>query len=84
MKGAAAVGDSLAHTFCPTFSPMMLLPLRPYTAILWLAVVASLGCAQDLDAALDYGTFRGAYSEQYNISYWQKIPFAAPPVGDNR
>ena len=33
---------------------------------------------------LDYGTFAGAYSSSYNISYWQKIPFAAPPIGDNR
>ncbi len=51
---------------------------------IWLALVASLGYAQDLIAALDYGTFQGAYSEKYNISYWQKIPFAAPPVGKNR
>ncbi|CRK45226.1 hypothetical protein BN1723_006527 [Verticillium longisporum] len=35
-------------------------------------------------ASLDYGTFKGAYSERYNISYWQRIPFAAPPVGENR
>lgn len=40
--------------------------------------------AQTLLADLDYGSFEGAYSEQYNISYWQKIPFAAPPVGENR
>ncbi|KAK3695366.1 carboxylesterase [Podospora appendiculata] len=37
-----------------------------------------------LVAALDYGAFQGAYSKQYNISYWQKIPFAAPPTGENR
>ncbi|KAL9086747.1 MAG: hypothetical protein Q9159_003966 [Coniocarpon cinnabarinum] len=37
-----------------------------------------------LIAALDYGTFQGAFSTAYNISYWQKIPFAAPPVGVNR
>ncbi|KAH6684986.1 carboxylesterase [Plectosphaerella plurivora] len=35
-------------------------------------------------AELDYGSFQGAYSSRYNISYWQKIPYAAPPVGDNR
>ncbi|KAK1512833.1 carboxylesterase [Colletotrichum tamarilloi] len=35
-------------------------------------------------AELDYGNFQGAYSDQYNISYWQKIPYAAPPVGENR
>lgn len=40
--------------------------------------------AQDLVAELDYGTFEGAYSARYNISYWQKIPFAQPPVGDLR
>lgn len=40
--------------------------------------------AQTILADLDYGSFEGAYSEQYNISYWQKIPFAAPPVGENR
>ncbi|ROV99895.1 hypothetical protein VMCG_06244 [Cytospora schulzeri] len=40
--------------------------------------------AQDLIAELDYGTFEGAYSPTYNISYWQKIPFAQPPVGDLR
>ncbi|KAH9902289.1 putative carboxylesterase [Xylariomycetidae sp. FL2044] len=37
-----------------------------------------------LTAQLDYGTFQGAYDATYNISYWQKIPFAAPPVGENR
>ncbi|TDZ12925.1 Carboxylesterase patB [Colletotrichum spinosum] len=35
-------------------------------------------------AETDYGSFRGAYSSAYNISYWRKIPFAAPPVGENR
>lgn len=35
-------------------------------------------------AGLDYGTFQGAYSTSYNISYWQKIPFAALPVRWNR
>ncbi|KAF9262430.1 carboxylesterase [Marasmius fiardii PR-910] len=35
-------------------------------------------------AETDYGSFQGAYSAQYNISYWQKIPYAAPPVGENR
>lgn len=35
-------------------------------------------------ADLTYGSFQGAYSSKYNISYWQKIPFAAPPTGENR
>ncbi|KAI1821260.1 carboxylesterase [Xylaria intraflava] len=49
-----------------------------------LALLAGVGNSQVLTAALDYGTFRGAYDPIYNISYWQKIPFAAPPVGQNR
>lgn len=40
--------------------------------------------APTLTAQLDYGTFVGAYSVDYNISYWMKIPFAAPPTGENR
>lgn len=40
--------------------------------------------AQDLLATLDYGTFQGAYDSTYNISYWQKIPFAQPPLGPLR
>ncbi|KAI4601494.1 hypothetical protein KJ359_011623 [Pestalotiopsis sp. 9143b] len=53
--------------------------------IWWLAaVLVQSACAQDLIASLDYGAFQGAYSAQYNISYWQKIPFAAPPTGENR
>lgn len=42
------------------------------------------GTPPDLSAILDYGTFRGAYSLEYNISYWNKIPYAAPPTGRNR
>ncbi len=48
------------------------------------AAAAAAAAPPSLVAALDYGTFRGAYSEAYNISYWQKIPYAAPPVGENR
>lgn len=55
------------------------------TVLLLLSGFLATGAtAQDLVAELDYGTFEGAYSAQYNISYWQKIPFAQPPVGDLR
>jgi carboxylesterase type B len=40
--------------------------------------------AQSLLATLDYGTFQGAYSSKFNITYFMKIPFAAPPIGENR
>ncbi|KAI4718553.1 carboxylesterase [Aureobasidium sp. EXF-10727] len=49
-----------------------------------LFLIASCTCAPTLEAELDYGTFQGSYSARYNLSYWQKIPFAAPPVGQNR
>ncbi|TAQ90460.1 hypothetical protein B7494_g1182 [Chlorociboria aeruginascens] len=39
---------------------------------------------QELLASLDYGKFQGAYSSTYNITYFRKIPFAAPPIGKNR
>lgn len=35
-------------------------------------------------ATLDYGTFQGAVSSQYNITYYRKIPFAASTAGKNR
>lgn len=35
-------------------------------------------------ATLDYGTFQGKYDPTYNISYFRKIPFAAPPTDKNR
>lgn len=40
--------------------------------------------SSDPTVNLSYGTFRGRYSADYNISYFRKIPFAAPPVGANR
>lgn len=33
---------------------------------------------------LDYGTFRGAFSSTYNLTYYRKIPFAASTAGRNR
>lgn len=52
---------------------------------LYLCLLVGFGETQVvLTATLDYGTFKGVYDSTYNISYWQKIPFAAPPVGQNR
>ena len=48
------------------------------------ALLAQLTKGATLTVSLDYGTFQGAYNAEYNLSYWQKIPFAAPPVGVNR
>lgn len=52
--------------------------------LLLLFFLSCLASAQELLASLDYGTFQGAYSATYNISYWQKIPFAQPPTGPLR
>lgn len=52
--------------------------------LLSTVLTATSVLAQDLIAELDYGTFEGAYSSTYNVSYWQKIPFAQPPVGNLR
>ncbi|KAI7976277.1 hypothetical protein EIK77_010750 [Talaromyces pinophilus] len=51
------------------------------TTLLALICAAS---ANTLQAQLDYGSFQGYYDADYNMSYWKKIPFAAPPVGENR
>ncbi|KAI1864259.1 hypothetical protein JX265_008630 [Neoarthrinium moseri] len=51
----------------------------------WVVALAAQHLnAQKLLASLDYGSFQGTYDVRYNISYWQKIPYAAPPVGGNR
>jgi carboxylesterase type B len=56
-----------------------------YTLLFQLAFsLFTLAATQELIASLDYGTFQGAYSQEYNITYFQKIPFAAPPIGENR
>lgn len=47
-------------------------------------LLMKLASAYDLIARLDYGTFQGTVSAEYNVSYWQRIPYAAPPVGVNR
>ena len=52
--------------------------------VLVVAIFTSSVKGQNLIAALDYGTFKGSYSSTYNISYWRKIPYAAPPIGENR
>ncbi|KAI0189344.1 carboxylesterase [Xylaria flabelliformis] len=49
-----------------------------------ISLLVRVGDSQVLTAALDYGTFRGAYNPIYDITYWQRIPFAAPPVDQNR
>lgn len=61
---------------------MALLPRPCLSMIIFL--ITFCACAPTLEAQLDYGTFEGSYSARYNLSYWQKIPFAAPPVGQNR
>lgn len=38
----------------------------------------------DVTVALSYSNFQGRYPEHYNITYFRKVPFAAPPSDHNR
>lgn len=68
--------------------------MHPLAALISLLSAASLavtvpsgssnGSSPTLLADLDYGSFQGTYNPAYNISYWRKIPFGAPPTGQNR
>lgn len=83
---------------CPTSSVMTILALPTRLLLLLLSVFLPLLPAKcvvvlaqeqeqvlsQLLARLDYGTFQGAYDRAYNITYWQKIPFAQPPLGPLR
>lgn len=33
---------------------------------------------------LDYVSLQGKYDNEYNLTYFRKIPFASPPTGENR
>ncbi|KUJ22560.1 carboxylesterase [Mollisia scopiformis] len=57
---------------------------RVILTCVFFACLLSSATAQELLVSLDYGTFQGSYSSTYNLSYWRKIPFAAPPIGENR
>ncbi|KAL2802138.1 Alpha/Beta hydrolase protein [Aspergillus granulosus] len=55
------------------------------TSLVTFSLASSLARAySDPLVGLDYGSFQGKYDETYNISYFRKIPFAAPPTGENR
>jgi carboxylesterase type B len=60
-----------------TFSILVVWTLLLRTSLVLCDVLAP-------SISLSNGNFSGAFSETYNITYYRKIPFAAPPVGDNR
>jgi carboxylesterase type B len=47
-------------------------------------ILASPAPAAAATVKLRYGTFTGAYSTAYNLTYYRKIPFAASTAGRNR
>ncbi|KXT08473.1 hypothetical protein AC579_4433 [Pseudocercospora musae] len=53
-------------------------------ALIWLLRAAGSKAQETVIAHLDHGSFKDAYSSEYNLSYWQKIPFAAKPIGPKR
>lgn len=78
------LGHDLPETTPPTMTSSWRKGATALAALLGLASPTSPAADADLVAELDYGSFRGARSARYNISYWQKIPYAAPPLGENR
>jgi hypothetical protein len=74
-----AIHTNFQRRFVASFDNMAL--TLPFTSILLLLSFLIHICkGYELVASLDYGTFRGSYSSQYNITYFRKIPFAAPPI----
>jgi carboxylesterase type B len=78
----ATLSSNTLTTMASISSPLSVSTRRLVTAFFALVVVVY--AAPNLTVTLNYGTFQGAYSSSYNVSYWTKIPFAAPPVGVNR
>lgn len=54
------------------------------TGLLSLTTTPTVNAYTNPLITLDYGTFQGKYDSNYNISYFRKIPYAAPPTGENR
>ncbi|KAJ6120138.1 hypothetical protein N7523_004418 [Penicillium sp. IBT 18751x] len=50
----------------------------------FLALTVRTTAYDDPLVNLTYGSFQGYYDKTYNLSYFRKIPFAAPPTGYNR
>ncbi|PWY93270.1 alpha/beta-hydrolase [Aspergillus sclerotioniger CBS 115572] len=57
---------------------------RVLLALCFLLTVSISSAYDSPLVTLDYGTFQGAYDATYNLSYFRKIPFAAPATGENR
>jgi carboxylesterase type B len=59
--------------------------MKHFGAVLLTCVAyVTTATTQSLLIKLDYGSFQGKYSSTYNVSSWRKIPFSAPPTGENR
>ncbi|KAE9978634.1 hypothetical protein EG327_007324 [Venturia inaequalis] len=58
--------------------------LQRCLSLLLLLPICQAAAFKDPLVRLDYGTFQGKYNEQYNISHFRRIPFAAPTSGQNR
>lgn len=54
------------------------------TLLLPVTLASSIPKNDSLTVNLKYGTFRGAYSSAYNLTYYRKIPFGASTGGANR
>ncbi|KAH8649083.1 Alpha/Beta hydrolase protein [Xylariales sp. PMI_506] len=60
--------------------------MRILSCLLYCMLSVSSVSAQpsELIVKLDYGSFQGWFYTEHNLTSWRKIPFAAPPTGQNR
>ncbi|KAE8383358.1 Alpha/Beta hydrolase protein [Aspergillus bertholletiae] len=58
--------------------------IHPLLALYLILTISVARAYENPRIRLDYGVFQGKYDSTYNLSYFRKIPFAAPPTGENR
>ncbi|KAL4968662.1 putative carboxylesterase [Aspergillus stella-maris] len=79
------------HCSHPLAASTLLLTLIAFTSATPLASRSTVSStstfnntSRDPTITLPYITLAGKYNAEYNISYFRKIPYAAPPTGPNR
>lgn len=58
--------------------------LQSFLSLLPFLLTRVVAAFEDPLIELDYGTFQGKYNNEYNITHFRRIPFAAPTSGQNR
>jgi carboxylesterase type B len=50
----------------------------------YFTAICAASVVPDPIVHLDHGALQGKFSEKYNITFFRRIPFAAPPIGNGR